>query len=391
MATVYELKKNKKKKHRLLKAAVSILILAAISIIAAILITNDGKLSVDGLIRLFSGTGGKDEATEFSFNTGFKSAFAEMECGLAVCSGSGVQVYDIGANKMFTETYEMTNPTVCSNGKKSAVYDLGGKSLRVFDLYGVTNSIPTEQKIISASLNQNGWLALCTQEAGAFKGRVTVYNGNLDETFYWNSAKGYVLSAAISPDNRNLTVLTLTDEGSRIVFLSLDSTDEKGSCILPGELILEIAHFSDDRILAVCGDALRIVKPDGSADIIYDYAGKYLTSYSLDGDGYILLALNDYMVGDQGFIVTVDLKGKMLGTAETEKKIMSLSAKGDSLAILYSDGLVLYDRNLIECARFNDTMGAEKTIMRPDGKAFLITSHSAAVCSISADKKSTVD
>lgn len=385
MATVYELKKMKKRRFRLLKATVSVLILAAISIIAAILITNNGKLTADGLMRLFSGTGKKDEAAEFSFSAGFKSVFAEIDGGLAVCSGSGVQVYDIGADRKFTETFNMANPAVCSNGKISAVYDLGGKLLKVFDLYGVKKSISTEQKIISASLNQNGWLVMCTQETGAFKGRVTVYNGNLDETFYWNSAKGHVLSAALASDNKSLAVLTLTDEGSRIVFFSLDSTDEKGSCTLPGELILEIKYLSDGRILALCRDALRIVKQDGSADTISDYSEKHLAGYSLDGNGFILLALKNYMVGDQGLIMTVDLKGKILGSVETGKKILSASAKGDSIAILYSDCFVIYDRHLLEHARFDDTAGAEKTIMRPDGKAFLITSHSASVRSIPAD------
>ncbi|NLT14670.1 MAG: hypothetical protein GXY05_10045 [Clostridiales bacterium] len=385
MTTVYELKKKKKRPHRLLKAAVSVLILAVISVIAAILITNNGKLNVEGLMRLLSGAGKKDEAAEFFFNTGFKSVFAEIDGGLAVCSGSGVQVYDIGANRMFAEAFDMTNPAVCSNGKMAAVYDLGGKLLKVFDLYGVTKSMTTEQKIISASLNQSGWMALCTQETGAYKGRVTVYNGNLDISFYWNSARGHILSAALASDNKSLAVLTLTDEGSRIVFLSLDSTDEKGSCTIPGELVLEIKYLSDDRILALCRDALRIVKTDGSAEIISDYSKKHLTGYSLDGDGFILLALNDYMVGDQGFVMTVDLKGKTLGSVETDKKILSMSARGDSLAILYSDRHVIYDRHLLEYVRFDDTAGAEKTMMRPDGKALLITSHSATVCSIPAD------
>lgn len=385
MATVYELKKKKKRGHRLFKAAVSVLILAVISVIAAILITNNGKLTVGGLTRLFSGAGKKDEAAEFSFNAGFKSVFTEINGGLAVCSGSGVQVYDIGANRMFAETFDMTNPAVCSNGKISAVYDLGGKLLKVFDLNGVTKSIPTEQKIISASLNQNGWLVICTQETGAFKGRVTVYNGNLDAVFYWNSAIGHILSAVLSSDNKSLAVLTLTDEGSRIVCFSLDSTDEKGSCTLPGELVLEIRYISDGRILALCRDALRIVKQDGSSDIISDYSEKHLAGYSLDGDGFILLALNNYMVGDQGLIMTVDLKGKTLGLVETDNKILSVSAKGDALAILYSDCLVMYDRHLLEYVRFDDTAGADKTMMRADGKAFLITSHSASVCSIPAD------
>ncbi|NLA86485.1 MAG: hypothetical protein GX847_04215 [Clostridiales bacterium] len=385
MTTVYKLKKKKNKKHRLLKAAVSVLILAAVSVVAAILITNNGKLTAGGLSRLFSGAGSGDEAAEFSFSTGFRSVFTEIDGGLAVCSGGGVHVYDIGAKLMFTDTFEMTNPTVCSTGKKAAVFDLGGKSLRVFDLYGVTKSMTAAQNIISASLNENGWMALCTQETGAYKGRVTVYNGDLNEAFYWSSAKGYILSATISPDNKSLAVLTLTEEGSRIVFLSLDSADEKGACTMPGELILEIKYLSDNRVLAVGSDMLYVVTPDGEADALFDYPDYYLNDYSVDGDGFVLLALNDYMVGDQGRIVTANLMGKALGVMETDKKIVSVSAKGDSLAVLYSDSLVIYDRNLKESARFDDTAGAEQVIVRPDGKVFLITSHTASVHSISDD------
>ncbi len=383
MTNVYKLKK-KKKNLKLLKAAVSVLMLAVISVIAAVLITNNGKLNIEGVKRLFDGSGDKAEAEEFSYNAGFKTVFAEMGGGLAVCSGSGIQVYDVGAKKVFSEAFEMKKPTVYSNGTISAAYDLGGNVLKLFDVYGVTNSITTEEKIISASLNDKGWLVISTEKSGGFKSRVTVYDNTVNTRFYWDSADGYILSAAISPDNKGLAVLTLTDKGSRIVFLSLDSEIEKGACTISGELALEIRYLEDGRVLAVGRDALRIVKPDGSCENISNYADKYLTGFSVDGDDYVALSLNDYMVGDHGRVLTVDHKGKLLGSVETDSKILSVSAKGDYLSVLFSDRLVIYDRNMKECAHFNNTAGAEQTIMRAGGKAFLITTHSASVCSIPA-------
>lgn len=389
MATVYEQnnkKKNRrKKKHRLLKVAASVLVLAVISVITAVLITNSGRLSLDGLTRLFAGGSNKTQASEFLFDSGVGSVYADMDGGLAVCSGGGIQVYDVSAKKMFSEAFEMQSPTICSNGRVSAAYDLGGKSLKVFDLYGVTKSLTTDDKIISASINKSGWLALCTQESGSLKGLVTVYDASLNIHYYWESAEGYVLSAAVSPDNKSLAVLTMMDEGSRIVFFSLDSSDEKGSYTLAGELALEIRYISGGKVLAVSKNALRLVKQDGSVDAVQDYTDKYLTGYSVGSDSFTALVLNDYMVGDQGRIVTADQGGKTLGTIETSRKILSVSAKDDYLAVLFSDGLVIYDRELKECVRFNDTVGAEQTIMRSDGKAFVITSHSASVCSIPAD------
>jgi hypothetical protein len=125
-----------------------------------------------------------------------------------------------------------------------------------------------------------------------------------------------------------------------------------------------------------------MVKSDGSAAVIQDYADKYLMRYAMGGDGFTALVLNDYMIGDQGNIMTVDHSGKVLGTLNTDRKILSVSVKDKYLSVLYSDALVIYDKTLKECAHFNDIIGAEETIMRSDGKAFAITSHSAAVCPI---------
>jgi hypothetical protein len=65
--------------------------------------------------------------------------------------------------------------------------------------------------------------------------------------------------------------------------------------------------------------------------------------------------------------------------------VLSLSSNGEYLAVLFGDGLVLYDKNLEEYARFGDTTGAVEAIMRPDGTALCVTAHSATVRVTAAD------
>ncbi len=70
MAAVDEIKRKSsvKRKHRLLKILSSVILLAAISLIAVLLVTSNGKLSVDGLKRLLAGTGGGLQTSSgFSF------------------------------------------------------------------------------------------------------------------------------------------------------------------------------------------------------------------------------------------------------------------------------------------------------------------------------------
>jgi hypothetical protein len=387
MASVDEMKRKKgaRKKHRLLKFLSSVILLAVISLVAAVLITNRGNLSLDGFKRLLGAAGAAPEARVFSFESGYGNVFADMNGGFAVASSVGVQVFDAAGNKAYTEVYEMTDPTIVSAGGICAAYDLGGKAVRVFDAAGVLGSMNTDKNIISAALSPAGYLALCTQESGGYKASVSVYrSGAYDSTktppFQWFSGEGYILSAAISPDSKSLAVLTLTETGSRIVFFSLDSAVEKASCTLPGKLALEIRYTDDSHVLAVCRDSAQLIGTNGKNQVVTDYADKYLAEYSI-GDSFTALVLSDYMVGDQGRILTVDKDGKTLGTIETDRKILSVSARGDYLAVLYGDGFVIYDRNLKECAHEDGTAGAIATIMRQGGTALLITSHSASVFS----------
>jgi WD40 repeat protein len=374
------------KKRRFWKVIVSVIVLAGLSFLAAMLITGKGKLTLDGVRRLLDASGTTSKTDGFSFESGFNNVFVDMDGGFAVASTVGVQVFNGDGKKAYTEVYEMANPTICASGKICTAYDLGGRALKVFDTTGILGTMKTEGSIVSASLSKSGSLVVCTQASGGYKSRVSFYkSGEYDfakqATFYWDSGQGYILSATVSPDDKRLAVLTLTDKGSRIVFFSLDSTDEKGSCTLTGRLALDIRYTEDGRVIAVCKDALVSAAVNGSVQVILEYPDKYLEAYSGSGAGFTALFLSDYMVGDQGRIVTVGDDGKKLGTLETQRKLLSVSARGGLLAVLYGDGVAVYDRNLKETASNNDTAGALGTIMRSDGTALLIAPHSATVFS----------
>jgi len=372
-----------KKKHRFLKILLSIVFLAAVSLAAVRLVNGRGNLSIDAFKRLFNTAAGTPSVSEFAFESGFNNVFADLDGCFAVASTVGIQVFDEAGNKAYTEIYEMTNPTITACGGIGAAYDLGGRSLKVFDGAGILGSLTTDTGIISASLNDAGHLAVCTQAGSGHKAYVYIYGaGDYKNYLYlWKSGGGYVVSAALTPDGKTLAVLTLTGDGTRIVFFSLSSgsMEEKGSCTLPGKLAIKLRLLDDARVLAVCDDALVLAGADGGSQVLTDYSDKYLADFSLEGDGFTALALSDYMVGDQGRIMTLDHNGKTLGTLETQRRIVSVSARGDYLAVLYGDGFVIYDKDLEECAQQDETAGVVRTIMRSDRTALLITSHSASV------------
>ncbi len=386
MASVDTRNKNKpRRKGRVGRLVASLVLLGVLTAAAVYLVSTGGDLSADGFRRFFAGDNGAPGATAFSFDAGLDPVFASLDGGLAVGSAGGLQYYDRFAQLVYDETFELSVPAVCVGGNMGAVYDIGGTTLKLFNKNGITSHIITSGKIISASLSDKGWLAVCSEEDGGYKGQVSVYNQKGVSAYEWHSAKGYVVSAAVSPDSKSLAVLTLTEDGSRIVFFSLSSPDELSSCTLPGRLGLEIDYPETDGALVVGTKALTRVQSDGTYMDLYDYNGRYLSGYSLGGDGFVLLALDDYLVGDVGRLVTVGLSGGVLGTVETDKGILSVSASGAAAAVLSTDELTFYSSTLSTMTSFNDTAGSQVTLLRRDGSAFCIKAHSAAVYAPAVD------
>ena len=160
---------------------------------------------------MIGGLGGETTATGFSFESGFSNVFADLDGGFAVASTMGVQVFDGGGNKVYTEIFGMSDPAIVSFGALCTAYDLGGRILKVLDTAGVLGTMKTEDKIISASLGPEGGLVLCTQGSGGYKAFVSYYRkGAYDSAkqppFQWKSGEGYILSAALSPDEKRLAV-----------------------------------------------------------------------------------------------------------------------------------------------------------------------------------------
>ena len=59
--------------------------------------------------------------------------------------------------------------------------------------------------------------------------------------------------------------------------------------------------------------------------------------------------------------------------------MLDLSAAGRYLAVLYSNKLVIYDRNLQECSVLEDVSSASRVLMRSDGSAVMAGTNAASL------------
>ena len=91
------------------------------------------------------------------------------------------------------------------------------------------------------------------------------------------------------------------------------------------------------------------------------------------------LVLGRYRSGSQARLVTVDDDGTVLGEVEVDHEVLNVSVAGKYVAVLYSDELVIYDKQLQPCARLTEVSAAKLVLMRQDGSAVLVGSGSASL------------
>lgn len=368
-------KENRKRSKIILSAAgVAVVLFCVFSLIAI----REGvgfSGAFDRIASVFTGGSGVEE---FYYDNADGSVFAELEGGVAQAGAGGLRYIHSSGEETKLGSYSMAQPVLSSNGTRAVLYDVGGKDVCVFDEEGILADLDSEIAVISASLNKKGWLVLCEQAKG-YNGAVKVYNSSGNPVYEWYSGSGYVLSAALSSDNKKLAVLTVTKEGGELVFFKLDSTEEQGRYKLPGELMLDVCFLDNDNAAVLTDSMWLLVGTDGELQKSYDFEGKFLNRFSMDGNGFTTIVLSDYQVGSSMEVLTISKKGEVTGKLETEREITGLSVRGKYIAVLFSDGLGIYDNKMNEKAVWMEDTGGTAVLAKSNGDAIVVGTYSAKV------------
>lgn len=80
-----------------------------------------------------------------------------------------------------------------------------------------------------------------------------------------------------------------------------------------------------------------------------------------------------------GRLVTVDTDGQEIASLDVNEEILSISAAGGYLAVLYTDSMVIYTEALEVYAQLEGTGSARNVVMRQDGSALLLAADSASL------------
>ena len=143
-------------------------------------------------------------------------------------SADGATLMKQNMDLIWSQAYDMTQPTVVTKKKTIAIYDRRGSAVYTFDETGMLGSFRTEAPILFADVTENGSVALGYEEGSGVRiGYYTPAGAEIAVISSQLSSGGCPIALAVSENGENLAVSYVTADngtiGSRLSFYNKTS------------------------------------------------------------------------------------------------------------------------------------------------------------------------
>lgn len=373
------LRRKKPTKRRTLLLLIILAVLVAVG-----LVTYRNGTGLDILHRHIKVTslGGNGDGTygNYTFENDANSAFTAFGDALLVASPHSVRILDGAGGEIYREETDMEKPLISRGTATAAVYEAGGKNLRIYDGDGLVASLDFDE-ILAVTLNRSDWLAV-TETGGGYKGRVWVYDDRQTVRYTYNSSGHFITDAAVTEDNKRLAAVAVGQEDgaflSRILFFSLNSSEQESEMPLPDRFVTYVGSVKG-KLAFVTDNGLTTVNPNGAQLGDYAYNDFYLRACSFGGDGYVTLLLGRYKSGNIGALMTLNERGELIAAQEVNREVLSLSAAGKYVAVLFPEKLTVYTADDMKIYFERENTRYRRVFLREDGTVMLVSETDACV------------
>ncbi len=374
-----------RKKPNILLRLITFLLSLAILLGAVALVVYRDRLNLDALVRWVQyrtlETNETGQAEPFFYGGGTAVDLGCLDGALLFSSQNGVRLFTNLGDELVNDVFTLSNPVQNTNGRLGVVYDMGGQELRAYDSRGQVFSLTLEEGygLLSARPNDAGWLAVTAQQSG-WRGVVTVYNSEFSPQMSLRYSSSFAIDAVLSPDSGTVAAVTMGQDGtsfeSQLVLYHVGQEEPAATLSLGNTTVLDLAH-SGSAVRVLGESSLLLAAADGSQVVSYNFSDRYLKGYDLGGDDFSLILLGRYRAGTASELLVIGDDGLLISRLDPDAQILDLSAAGRYFAVLTSQRLDIYTKDLTLYASLEDIQGAQSIQLRDDGSVLLADGESA--------------
>ena len=374
-------KEPPKKKKSLLRRIFSLLLVLLVVLGAAALTTMEDGRHFAALRRWLMYGDGSATKDVYSYAPHPANRYGMLGDSLLVVSPNTAQLLRDDGSLLYDLSIQMTSPQISVGKTMASVCGVGGDALYLLDQTGVLRTLRKEGGLCyySARLNKSDYLAVTEQKNG-YKASVSVYDGAGEWVFNFDSYDNYLSDAMVTEDCHSVVIVSLEPYNgvfaSRLLVYDLQTGQLKSSTPIQDGLVLDMA-VKGDRIFSLCDKRLTITTLKGETLWDNPFRNLYLNGCALGGKDFCALLLGRYQAGNICTLTTYDKNGEKIASMDLTEEVLDVSAGGNCLAVLYDESLVVYDRELTERARLEETQYAGRISVQEDGSVLMISGSSA--------------
>lgn len=310
-----------------------------------------------------------------------KYFFAGSEDGVAIAQADMVSLVAPSLSTVWEVPMASTNPVIKISGAYVLAYDMDANGATIIK-DGNPTAVPTDDAVITGTINKNGYFALVTEEKG-YKAQIIVYDPSGSVLYKWHSADNYVIDVALSPANNCLAAATLdlskdVASGGLMLFQFSQEKPFAGQ-VLEGNLLLQVQFADKNTLLAVGDTAAAGFDVLGGKLWDIDYGGKQLVTYDISDNGNMALAFSQQDSVLSGSMVKIyGSNGKEKGEYQTSEQVTGIDAVGNDILLAQARKLTLISARGGELSNLEINRDIKNAVLFQDKKHALVVSSSAA-------------
>jgi len=280
------------------------------------------------------------------------SGYIFKKCGsdIIACGHEGLTAISKNGEIKWKVPFATAAPFMVTNDKYALCADLNGNQYSVFSSGKPIITQKTPYEIITANINDNGYVAVATKERG-YKSQITVYDIKSEQVFAWHSTKYHVISLAVANNNKSMLVSVLDSEntgGEAFKVLHFSFSKDAPTEVESGkENLISNIMVSGGRFYAIGDSSFYAYNENGKKSFVIDYSGRTLQRYAIT-DSELVLALTKTSVEGYygGSVVEIYTpSGSKKGSFEVDDEITFLDTEQNKILVNSPDGAYILSGN----------------------------------------------
>ena len=275
-----------------------------------------------------------------------------------------------------------TSPCLDAEDKYAVIYDVGTFKATVYKMDRQVYSVATENKIIKARVNSNGYLLAATEKEG-YNCECIVFNKDGEAIFKWDISSSEFLDGTVSINNNTivLSVATAKEEKLYGEIITIDITTAKilKTYSVQSQLFYSIQMYKNDTYAAFSNKSLKYFNSDGTQKWTYDFAERTLLKADLTEPDRMLLAFipeGSIVQGSSTDVKLINRLGKVIAQKNYPGNLEDISVGDNAVAMAFGKKVIIADAKLKDKKTLESDSAIKKIAMYSNEKDVFVIGNS---------------